>query len=76
MALLGSPRVPLRRCCRFALGRRGQLPSDERPPLRARQTRPFAQKRCPLHTGNEAATRALTPRWLSRGDVVHETASR
>eukprot|EP00959_Pyramimonas_sp_CCMP1952_P130958 2738321-Pyramimonas_sp.AAC.1 len=74
MAVLGSPRVLLRRRWRFTLGRRDQLPSDKRPPLHARQTRSFTQKRCSLHTGNEAATGTLFPRRLSRGDVVHETA--
>eukprot|EP00959_Pyramimonas_sp_CCMP1952_P170871 3570648-Pyramimonas_sp.AAC.1 len=74
MAVLGTPRVLLHRRCRFTLGCRDQLPSDKRPLLYARQTRPFTQKRCPLHTGNQAATRTLFPRWLSRGDVVHETA--
>eukprot|EP00959_Pyramimonas_sp_CCMP1952_P056372 1177248-Pyramimonas_sp.AAC.1 len=66
MAVLGSPRVLLYRRCRFTLGRGGQVPSDKPPPLRARQTRPFTQRRCPLLTGNEAATRTLFPRWLSR----------
>eukprot|EP00959_Pyramimonas_sp_CCMP1952_P133429 2790129-Pyramimonas_sp.AAC.1 len=66
MAVLGSPRVLLHRRCRFALGRGGQLPSDKRPPLHARQTCPVTQERCPLHAGNEAATRTLFPRWLSR----------
>eukprot|EP00959_Pyramimonas_sp_CCMP1952_P096667 2020687-Pyramimonas_sp.AAC.1 len=66
MAVLGSPRVLLCRRRRFTLGRRGQLPSDRRPPLHARQTRHFTQKRCSLHTGNEAATRTPIPRRLSR----------
>eukprot|EP00959_Pyramimonas_sp_CCMP1952_P438815 9186915-Pyramimonas_sp.AAC.1 len=71
MAVLGSPRVLLCRRCRFTPGRRGQLPSGERPPLRARQTRHFTRKRCSLYTGHEAATRTLIPRRLGRGDVVH-----
>eukprot|EP00959_Pyramimonas_sp_CCMP1952_P341350 7150893-Pyramimonas_sp.AAC.1 len=69
MAVLGSPRVLLRRRWRFTLGRGDMLPSDKRLALQARQTRPFTQKRCSLHTGNEAATRTLFPRWLNRGDV-------
>eukprot|EP00959_Pyramimonas_sp_CCMP1952_P448432 9389714-Pyramimonas_sp.AAC.1 len=62
MAVLGSPRVLLRRRRRFTLGRGDQLPSDKRPLLHARQTRLFTQKGCSLHTGNEAATRTLFPR--------------
>eukprot|EP00959_Pyramimonas_sp_CCMP1952_P399567 8371872-Pyramimonas_sp.AAC.1 len=69
MAVLGSPRALLYRRRRFAVGRRGQLPSDKRLALRARQTRPFSQTRCPLHTGSEAATRTLFPTWMGRGDV-------
>eukprot|EP00959_Pyramimonas_sp_CCMP1952_P024339 510759-Pyramimonas_sp.AAC.1 len=74
MAVLGSPRALLRRRCRCALGRRDQLPSDKRPPLRARQTRHFTQKRRSLYTGNEAATRTLIPRRFSRGDVARASA--